>query len=329
MDLVSFAEQQAERLLGPEQKDALKLLTDQWPVLLELVLRSSTQDDVVLRLFGALSDFCWMTGRSAQGADKVVRERLLNTPPCADSLERAVAWKGLASLAFAAGRFDEAMDDYEKAAAIARNLERKHLLARILDRFGMVARQMMRLEQAAALHAEAKALHVEAGSSVQEIALCINNAAVVELFRGHVDQSAALHEEALKLRRNVDARGTASSLNNLGICARVAGHPERALGFILEGRKLREQLGDVWGLAGSDVQLAMTLTALQRPEEAQERLNAARSTFLRLGDKLGQAECWEAAAAAASSPEERAAHLAQADELRRVIGAPRPPCFDH
>ena len=58
------------------------------------------------------------------------------------------------------------------------------------------------------------------------------------------------YEESLGLRRELeDSRGTALTLNNLGIVAQLRGDYDRAVALLEESLALFRALGDEWGVA--------------------------------------------------------------------------------
>jgi hypothetical protein len=141
----------------------------------------------------------------------------------------------------------------------------------------------------------------------------------------HVLQALVGHMKARDLRRNKDMRGFASSLNNIGICYRLQHRYTEAAATIRAGLMIRESLSDVWGIAGSRVQLAAVLAKLQQSEDAHVQLNEARTTFARLNDRLGLAECLEVEALLCGDRKEEL--LAEARKLRTLINAPLPVAF--
>ncbi len=169
-------------------------------------------------------------------------------------------------------------------------------LARVLDRAGMAARQLMELPAAHRLHSQALDIQRCVGSPTEQ-ALCLNNLGVVAFFRGDLDSARAYHQEALALREQAgDVRGKASSLNNLGQAARFAGDLVAARDWMEQGLALRRQLGDRWGVAGSQVNLAAVYAHLSDLAVARSHLREAIAGFQAVGDPLGICECLEAGA---------------------------------
>jgi non-specific serine/threonine protein kinase len=68
--------------------------------------------------------------------------------------------------------------------------------------------------------------------------------------RADYDQAWAHYEESLELRRELDdSRGTALTLNNLGVVAQLRGDYDRAVALLEESLALFRALDDEWGVA--------------------------------------------------------------------------------
>jgi hypothetical protein len=85
-------------------------------------------------------------------------------------------------------------------------------------------------------------------------------------------------------------------LNNLGQVTRFAGDLTTARGYIEQGLALRQRLGDRWGVAGSQVNLAVVRARLGDCAAARVHLREALAGFRAVGDPLGICECLEAGA---------------------------------
>jgi predicted ATPase/transcriptional regulator with XRE-family HTH domain len=83
-------------------------------------------------------------------------------------------------------------------------------------------------------------------------ARALNGAGILAYAQADYVRSAARHEEALALRRELaDTLGIANSLNNLGNAVASVGDFIRAVPLHEEALALRRELGDRWGIAAS------------------------------------------------------------------------------
>jgi tetratricopeptide (TPR) repeat protein len=330
-ELYALALEADRHLLGPDQREWLDRLDREQESLLALLERlvSSEDSERALRLSGALARFWWMRGHTAVGRQQM--ERVLALAGRSEDA-RAAALVGAGSLDYAAGEFRAARRHLEEAIALLRNLERPAELAQALDQAGMTARQLMELEDAQALHAEALEIARRVGAPSGTQALCLNNLGVVAFFRGELDAARAYHQQALALRKQAgDLRGQASSWNNLGQVARFAGDLTLALSCMEHGLVLRRELGDRWGVAGSQVNLATVQALLGNVADARAHLESAETGFRAVGDPLGECECLEAAAELAHAEGRRTDAVrfySDAAQRRERLPAPRSPLLE-
>jgi tetratricopeptide (TPR) repeat protein len=115
-------------------------------------------------------------------------------------------------------------------------------------------------------------------------AKALNGAGVLAHDQGDYARSTALHEESLKLARELGrSGGVAASLNNLGLVARSQGDYERAAAYYAESLALRRAEGDDWSAA-----IALSnLGVVARDQGDYERAVAFYEESLALRRKLG------------------------------------------
>src|SRR5262245_36060048 len=193
-ELYALALEADRQLLGPEQEHWLERLDRQRELLHSLLEQFIDSRDVerALRLVGALVRFWWMRGHTTAGRERL--ERVLLLPGGSDEA-RAAALVGAGSLAYAAGDFHASRRYYEQALPLLQATRQELDVARVLDRAGMAARQLMELADAHRFHTEALGIQRRVGTPA-ELALCLNNLGVVAFFRGELDASRTHHEEA-------------------------------------------------------------------------------------------------------------------------------------
>ena len=143
------------------------------------------------------------------------------------------------------------------------------------------------------------------------VAEALNNLALTASLRGERDQEIALHEQSLRIRRELgDKRGIAMSLFKLGE-GLLDEDLERAEVMIEEGLRLARELGDKTFVAGAldgQGRVALERGDLERAAALLgESLWMCREMGSILGIFIGRASL--ASVAAATGPPERAARL--------------------
>lgn len=329
--LIDFALETDSKLLGPDQAEWLDRLDDERKAL-QLALDEcleSADAERACRLFAALTSFWWMRGHTRTGLAYLTKIDRLPIPTVE---ARVDLHRGAASLLYSTGEFDGSLRRYSQALHSLGNGATERDRSRILDRAGMAARQLMRLDEAEQYHTEALDM-LRRTDDQAGLGLCLNNLGVVAFFRGELTTARQLHEEALSIRKQVeDARGEASSLNNLGQVARFADDLDSSVAYLQEGLAIRETLGDTWGIAGSHVNLAATLALLGDTESARGHLERAVQGFESVGDKLGLCECLEAEAELALAEgrlEDARSLIETATRRRNELPAPRAPVLEN
>lgn len=328
-ELYALALEADRQLLGSEQGVWLERLDQEREALQAFLERliEAEETERALQLAGALARFWWMRGHAATGRELL--ERVLQLSGGSDTA-RASALVGAGSLAYAVGDFRGARVWYESAIPLLRQAGAECDLAHALDRSGMAARQLMELEDAWTLHAEALALLP--ANRPAERALCLNNLGVVACFRGELENARTYHQQALVLRQQAgDLRGQASSLNNLGLVEKFSGDLATARDWMEQGLELRRQLVDHWGVAGSQVNLAAVQAGLGELAAARQHLREAVAGFRAVSDPLGACECLESGAelAHAEGRHVDAVELLAAATCRREsLPAPRSPLLE-
>jgi predicted ATPase/Tfp pilus assembly protein PilF/DNA-binding XRE family transcriptional regulator len=142
--------------------------------------------------------------------------------------------------------------------------------------------------------------------------------------QGDYGRAAALHEQALALRRTLgDTQGVAGSLNNLGTVAYMQGDYGRAAAMHEEALALKRALGDRWGIANSLNNVGMVAYMQADYGRAATLLAEALALKRALGDRYGIAGALDnlGLVAARQADYGRAATLhEEALALKRALG---------
>ena len=126
------------------------------------------------------------------------------------------------------------------------------------------------------------------------IAASLNNLATVLEAQGKLPAAHERHEQALAMRYALHGREAAhpeiaASLGNLAKMSEAA----EALPLYEESLRIREELRDTWGIAGSHRAIAAILVKRGDVDEATAHLAKAIPGFVQVQDQLGVAESLE------------------------------------
>jgi tetratricopeptide (TPR) repeat protein len=114
----------------------------------------------------------------------------------------------------------------------------------------------------------------------------LNGAGAMAYHQSEYSRAAALHEEALALRRALgDRLGIADSLNNLGRAAYSQGEYGRAVALYEEALALRRELDDRLGIAGSLSNLGYLVGKQGEYARSAALLEEALALYRELGDQ--------------------------------------------
>jgi len=169
------------------------------------------------------------------------------------------------------GRYEEAVEHFERSLKIRDELGDPAGTAAVLTAIGIAFEAMGRFEEAVTSHRRALDLRREAGDRHGE-ATTMLNLGIAHESRGDHEPAAEQHRQALRLYREMDDRlGEAHALNNLGNALRrldegddALDHHERALALY---RDLGSREGEAFALAG----IGADLHRLGRLDDAVER----------------------------------------------------------
>ena len=199
----------------------------------------------------------------------------------------ALADQGLAAVAAAVGRHDEARARLAQAVTAARACGTPAVLACCLNE---QARLLAEDDAAAARPVFRRVLDMAGAIPAREVATALLGAARADLAGGDAAAGRALAEEAAVLARRVgDKTMTARALHAQGLASRLAGQGAAAWSLLREALAIRAEVGAVPGIAESLEALAGVCASQGRRREAGELFGAADRLRTRLGVVLGPA----------------------------------------
>ena len=148
-----------------------------------------------------------------QRAGQVEGEALTLAEKLDDAHARATCETALAEVDRKLGRYDEAFERLDRAAAEFRAINDEAGVGQVLHLTGTVATQRGDYAKAAESWAASLAIRERAGDKAAMASL-LSNLGILDEYRGDYEQSRSMHERALALRTEVgDRRSIANSMN--------------------------------------------------------------------------------------------------------------------
>jgi tetratricopeptide (TPR) repeat protein len=190
---------------------------------------------------------------------------------------------------YALGQVEQAIDYYEQALAIDRQIGYRQGEASALGNLALVYAALGQLEQAIDYHRQALAIHYEIGDH-QGQANRLDNLGIAYRALGQLEQAIDYHRQALVIARQIgDRRGQASALGNLGLAYRDLGQVEQAIDFHRQALVIARQIGDRRGQASALGNLGLAYWDQGQVEQAIDYHWQALVIARQIGDRRGQA----------------------------------------
>jgi len=291
---LALAEEAKSLLKGPDQEVWLERLEEEHNNLRSalgwFLQRAEDKSEVSqqfaqsgLRMAGALSQFWDTHGYFSEG-----RRWLLKVLALTDTQthERVDALTGVGRLSSRHSDMVEAIQSYEQAIEIAREIEYKTGIANALGGLafakGFLGADDSLIE---ALHSESLELWREVGDK-RGIATALGPLAHRAASAYDFKQANSLFEESLALFREVqDKREIAGALWNLAQIAAVVGHHDKAKKMYRESLKIYEDLKDLHGVATQLRGLGRVERFQGNTKQARDLYEDALASFQTMGDK--------------------------------------------
>jgi predicted ATPase/class 3 adenylate cyclase len=249
-------------------------------------LAASGENELVLQLAGALSDFWHYGGHVAEGRHRLERALQGQERPTA---ARARALSGAAVTAYGSGDVPAARSIAERALKLHRRLGDPRGAAQDLNVLCLASIEEGNLEQAQHSAEESLALFRQAGDEHNTVA-ATRTLAFTYHSRGDLERARTLHESNLRQARALGFKETeAQTLGSLAMIAFEQGRLEDALALGKQNLLACRDLGSLHGIAQSLCRSASTFAVLAGKAETAARL---LSCFEALREKIGVSEAW-------------------------------------
>jgi predicted ATPase/class 3 adenylate cyclase len=251
-------------------------------------LAASRENELVLQLAGALSEFWNEGGHVAEGRRRLESALQVQDRPTA---ARARALSGAALMAYGSGDIPAARSRAEQALELHRRLGDARSAALNLNVLCVAAIEEGDFERAQQLAEESLALFRQAGDEREAVA-ATRTLAFTYHSRGDLERARALHESNLAQAQALGFKETEAG--TLGSLAMIAFEERRVADALALGKQnllASRDLGSLHGIAQSLCRSASTFAVLPGKVDTAARL---LSCFEALRDQIGVSEAWVA-----------------------------------
>jgi tetratricopeptide (TPR) repeat protein len=188
-----------------------------------------------------------------------------------------------------AGRNEEAIASFRKMLEIAWHLDLKAKGGAAHNRIGRVYRAIGHLEEAMRHLGTGHALF-DAANDARGVASSLDDIGKVHWMRGAYEPAERFMKRALEIRRELgDPRGIALSLNNLGLVYQDSGRFDEAQSAFQEALLIRREIGDRLGMAQTLNNIATIYQDCGDHARATELWREALEYATAVGDRMRQA----------------------------------------
>ena len=206
-----------------------------------------------------------------------------------DEVRQLDALHDLGDVLQLAGRNDEALEAFQRMRRIAFRLDIKAKGGVAHNRLGRVYRAIGHLD-AAMRHLGTGHALFDAVRDARGVASSLDDVGKVHWMRGTYDAAERFLQKGLELRREIgDVRSIALSLNNLGLVYQDSGRFEAARDTFSEAIALRRQIGDRAGIAQTLNNLGSIYQDQGDHARAHEHYREALEHSRAVGDRMRQA----------------------------------------
>ena len=251
-------------------------------------LAASEENELVLQLAGALSEFWHDAGHVSEGRHRLESALQSQERPTA---ARARALTGAALMAYGSGDVAAARSIAERALELHRRLGDPRGAALDLNLLCVAAIEEGDLERAQQLAEESLDLFRQAGDERQTVS-ATRTLAFTYHSRGDLERARTLHESNLSQAQALGFKETeAGTLGSLAMIAFEQGRVEDALALGKQNLLACRDLGSLQAIAQSLCRSAGTLAVLGGKTDTAARL---LSCFEALREQIGVSEAWVA-----------------------------------
>jgi CHAT domain-containing protein/Tfp pilus assembly protein PilF len=203
--------------------------------------------------------------------------------------DAAVVLNNIGFLYSALGRKQEALEYYEKALPIRREVGDRSGEATTLNNIGLVYDALGRKQEALEYYEKALPIYKSVGDRSGQ-ATTLNNIGMVYDALGRKQEALEYYEKALPIFREVGYQsGEAATLNNIGMVYDALDRKQEALEFYEKALPILREVGDRSGEATTLNNIGKVYDDLGQKQEALEYYEKALPISREVGDRSGEA----------------------------------------
>ena len=172
-----------------------------------------------------------------------LKETLLSELSEDDEISRYLL-SSLGILYFQISSYKKAIEYYEKALVIAREIEDRRGEGKSLGNLGLAYRNLGQVEKAIEYHEQALVIAKEIGNRQGE-GNSLGNLGLAYSNQGQVEKAIEYHEQALVIAKEIgDRRGEGNSLGSLGLAYSNQGQVQKAIEYYEQALVIAKEIGD-------------------------------------------------------------------------------------
>jgi tetratricopeptide (TPR) repeat protein len=193
----------------------------------------------------------------------------------------------LGNVQYDRGRYDEAVTMYKESLKISEELGDRRKIAYTIGQMGRIHQEQGRYDEAIELFQQVKQLSEELRDK-SSIAIALHNMGMIHQDQGRYDEAVTMYQESLKIKEELGNRsGIASTLHQLGIIHHDQGRYDEAVTMYQESLKIEEELGNRSGIASTLHQLGIIHQDRGRYDEAVTMYQESLKIKEELGNRSG------------------------------------------
>jgi CHAT domain-containing protein/lipopolysaccharide biosynthesis regulator YciM len=201
----------------------------------------------------------------------------------------AASLDNLGNTYLALGQYERAIAFHEQSLPITREIGDRQGEARSLNNLGNAYSSQGQYERAITFHEQSLEITQEIGARQFEAA-SLASLGLSYKDLGHYQQAIVFLEQALKIMQEIgDQQREARTLGNLGIVYENLGQYQRAIMFHKQHHDIAREIGDRQGEANAFGNLGLILNSLGQYQQAIVFLEQALEIARKIGDRNGQA----------------------------------------
>ncbi len=177
-------------------------------------------------------------------------------------------------------QFREALQSWEKALQIYREIKNRQGEANSLGNLGIAYRSLGQYQKAIEYHQQYLTIAKEIGDRQGE-ANSLGSLGIAYSSLGQYQKAIEYHQQYLTIAKEIgDRQGEANSLGNLGNAYRSLGQYQKAIEYLQQSLTIARQIGDRSGEALSLNNLGVAYRDNKQPAEAIKNLEASLNIYL-------------------------------------------------